>query len=113
MIDPCLLKLSKLCITKSFLCSFVLIADQISEGKGESGKLHPIVFACATSSEARCCQITVSWADSTGCRLAVSYVEGYLSCICAYSTPRSVWERVTHVLQVTLKECWDVARHNF
>lgn len=72
-----------------------------------------IGFACAASSEAHCCQITVSWADSIGCRLTVSYVEGYLSCICAYSTHRRIREHVAHVLQVILEECQDAARHNF
>lgn len=58
--DPHVFELSKLCITKSFLCSFVSIADQTSEGEGGGGvKYMQIVFACATSSEAHCCQITV------------------------------------------------------
>lgn len=103
MTDPRLFKLSKLCITKLFLCSFVSIADETSEAKDRLGSeinkdcLCMCNFFWSTSLSNHC----LSWADYIGCRLTVSYVKKYVGCLCAHSTLRSMRELAADMLQIT------------
>lgn len=100
MTDLRLFKLSKLCITKSFLCSFVSIADQTSEGQKKWQNTYKLCLPVQILK-----LVAVKSLPFLG-RLyrlqIVSYVKGYLGCFCAHSTLRSTRDRVADVLQVTL-----------
>lgn len=83
MTDPRLFKLYRVCITKSFFCSLVSIADRTELLKGKKKKQTKtseyikIVFAYARSLESTALSNHfLSWADYIGCRSSMFYVKG-------------------------------------